>query len=102
MPNSGRQVHGGLMDDHLATGNDAAYLVSGALLTDESVGPLFTTAAEAHSLARTLIAGIGGTVRILRDGPAGWTEVARYTDTGLYAARVEGSGLTVWGVGHAP
>jgi hypothetical protein len=64
----------------------AAFLVSGATLDDESVGPLYATAAEAHLIARTTIAGVGGTVRILRDSPDGWLEVARYTDTGRHAA----------------
>ncbi|GGM52511.1 hypothetical protein ACFFX1_55550 [Dactylosporangium sucinum] len=73
------------MDDHHTVNGDAAYLVSGVLLDDEPVGPLYATAAEAHRIARTAIAGVGGTVRILRDGPAGWIEVARYTDTGQYA-----------------
>lgn len=41
-----------------------------------------STAAEAHAIARTAIAGVGGTVRILRNGDIGWQEVARYTDTG--------------------
>jgi hypothetical protein len=61
---------------------DAAFLVSGATLDDESIGPLFATAGEAHRIARTAIVGVGGTARILRDGVGGWREVARYTDTG--------------------
>lgn len=74
---------------------EAAYLVSGATLDDESVGPLYATAAEAHIIARTVIAGIGGTARILRDSADGWVEVARYTDTGQYAS-ARGLGLGVW------
>jgi hypothetical protein len=74
---------------------DAAFLVSGATLDDESVGPLYADAAEAHRLARTVIAGVGGTVRILRDSPGGWLEVARYTDTGQYMAGRRSS-LGVW------
>ncbi|GAA2623895.1 hypothetical protein GCM10010399_64000 [Dactylosporangium fulvum] len=65
---------------------EIAYLVSGARLDDESVGPLFASCAEAHVIARTAIAGVGGTVRILRDSDRGWVEVARYTDTGRYPA----------------
>jgi len=68
------------MDDHQAV--DAAFLVSGATLADESIGPLFAGSLEAHRVARTAIAGVGGTVHILRDSPGGWLEVARYTDTG--------------------
>lgn len=71
---------------------DTAFLVSGATLDDESVGPLYAGAAEAHRLARTAITGVGGTVRILRDSVRGWLEVARYTDTGRHPAR---SGLTI-------
>jgi len=56
--------------------------VSGATTDGESVGPTFAPARLAHLLARTAIAGIGGTVRILRSGAGGWVEVARYTDTG--------------------
>lgn len=74
------------MDDHQAVSADAAFLVSGATLGDEPVGPLYATAAEAHRIARTAIAGVGGTVRILRDSPDGWLEVARYTDTGRHRA----------------
>jgi hypothetical protein len=73
---------------------DLAFLVSGATLDNESVGPLYATAFEAHDLARKAIAGIGGTVRILRDSVAGWIEVARYTDTGQYVAR--SAGLASW------
>lgn len=76
---------------------DAAYLVSGATLDDEPVGPLYADAADAHRIARTAIAGVGGTVRILRDSPAGWLEVARYTDTGRF--RAHGAGMSVnWSV----
>lgn len=59
-----------------------AYLVSGTTLDDETIGPLHATAMEAHRLARTAIAKAGGTACILRDSPAGWLEVARYTDSG--------------------
>lgn len=76
---------------------DTAFLVSGATLDDESVGPLYATAAEAHRLARTAIAGVGGTVRILRDSVGGWLEVARYSDTGQYASSRR-LGLGVWAV----
>lgn len=76
---------------------EAAYLVSGSLLDDESIGPLFATCAEAHTLARTAIAGVGGTVRILRNSADGWIEVARYTDTGRYSnGRI--TGLGSWAV----
>lgn len=70
---------------------EQAYLVSGALLDDESVGPLFATCAEAHTIARTAIARVGGTVRILRNGAGGWIEVARYTDTGRYSSGQTGT-----------
>lgn len=70
------------MDDHQVVNADAAYLVSGALLDDEPVGPLYATGDKAHLIARTAIAGVGGTVRILRGSPGGWLEVARYTDAG--------------------
>ncbi|MER7280542.1 hypothetical protein ABT369_39495 [Dactylosporangium sp. NPDC000244] len=74
------------MDTQQVISADAAYLVSGATLTDESIGPLYATAVDAHRIARTAIAGPGGTVRILRGGEGGWIEVARYTDTGRHAA----------------
>lgn len=80
------------MDAHQAVNADAAFLVSGATLDDEPVGPLWATSMEAHRIARTAIAGIGGVVRILRDGVKGWTEVARYTDSGRRTTR---SGLTI-------
>ncbi len=76
-------------------GPEGIYLVSGATLDGESVGPLFLTATEAHDVARKAITGIGGTVRILRDGDAGWVEVARYTDTGRYG------GSRGWGIDWA-
>lgn len=76
---------------------DTAYLVSGMRLDDESIGPLFAAAVEAHAMARTAIAGVGGTVRILRDSADGWREVARYTDTGRYSnGRL--TGLGSWAV----
>lgn len=80
------------MDDHQAVSADAAFLVSGATLDDESIGPLWASCADAHRLARTVIAKVGGTVRILRNGPGGWFEVARYTDTGRHSS---GSGMAV-------
>jgi hypothetical protein len=76
---------------------EGIYLVSGATLDDEPVGPLFLPAADAHDVARKTIAGIGGTVGILRDGEAGWVEVARYTDTGVHSRGV-GGGLVTWAV----
>lgn len=82
----------GVMDE---PHDEAAFLVSGATLDDESVGPLYVNSVEAHKLARTAIAGVGGTVRILRDGADGWREVARYTDTGQHA-RARHPGLGVW------
>ncbi len=83
------------MDETLNIAGDAVYLVSGATLADESVGPLFAGAADAHRIARTSIAGLGGTVRILRSGDAGWIEVARYTDTGQYLGE-RGLNLAAW------
>lgn len=80
------------MDELQAVSADAAFLVSGATLDDEPVGPLYAGAAEAHRIARTSIAGVGGTVRILRDSQGGWVEVARYTDSGRHVVR---SGLTI-------
>ncbi len=65
---------------------EGIYLVSGATLDGESVGPLFLPSADAHAVARKTIAGIGGTVRILRDSDCGWLEVARYTDSGRHPA----------------
>jgi hypothetical protein len=59
-----------------------AYVVSGATLDGDSIGPVFATARQAHAMARTAIAGIGGTVRVLRHTSDGWREIARYTDTG--------------------
>jgi hypothetical protein len=66
------------MDEHHA----GAFLVSGVRRDDTPVGPLYATSADAHDVARKAITGVGGAVRILRDGDAGWVEVARYTDTG--------------------
>lgn len=65
--------------------DDRTYLVSGALLDDEPVGPVYVSCAEAQTLARTVIARVGGTARILRNGDDGWVEVARYTDTGVFS-----------------
>jgi hypothetical protein len=83
------------MGDHQSVTDGPVYLVSGATLADESVGPLFATAADAHRIARTAIAGLGGTVRILRDSTGGWIEVARYTDTGQYLGE-RGINLAAW------
>jgi hypothetical protein len=69
---------------HVDEFDDAGYLLSGATLAGESVGPVFAPASQAHVMARTAIAGIGGTVRILRSAAGGWVEIARYTDTGRY------------------
>lgn len=80
------------MEDPQAVAADAGYLICGATLDDESIGPRYTTAMEAHRLARTAIAGPGGTVRILRSGDTGWTEVARYTDTGRHLTRRRAAG----------
>ena len=63
---------------------ERTFLVSGATLDGESVGPLFLPSAEAHDLARKAVAGVGGAVRILRDCDGGWVEVARYTDSGRH------------------
>lgn len=62
----------------------------------ESVGPTMVPAGKAHHIARTSIAGIGGTVRILRSAAGGWIEVARYTDTGRRRT-LDGAGLD-WAV----
>jgi hypothetical protein len=80
------------MDDHQAVNGDAAFLVSGATLDDAPVGPLYATSVDAHRIARTAIASVGGTVRILRCEGGGWCEVARYTDTGRHATR---SGISI-------
>jgi hypothetical protein len=72
------------MDDEPAAvaSREASYLVSGATLDGESVGPSLVPAATAHHMARISITGIGGTVRILRSAGGGWVEVAQYTDAG--------------------
>lgn len=81
------------MDEHR---NDA-FLVSGLRLDDTPVGPLYADCTEAHAVARTSIAGIGGTARILRSSDGGWVEVARYTDTGMHSGG-RGVGLGSWAV----
>lgn len=64
---------------------EQGYMVAGLLLDDEPLGPLYATCAEAQTVARTAIAKMGGTARILRSSDAGWVEVARYTDTGVHS-----------------
>jgi hypothetical protein len=78
-------------------GSEWTYLVSGVTLDDELVGPLYASCSEAHTVARTAIATMGGTARILRSSDAGWVEVARYTDTGMHS-RGLGGGLASWAV----
>lgn len=76
--------------------DDSTYQVTGALLTDERVGPLYASCAEAQTLARAAIATVGGTARILRQSDDGWVEVARYTDTGVFSRGA--GGLVTWAV----
>lgn len=76
--------------------SDSVYLVSGILLDDEPVGPVYATCGEAQAMARAAIATMGGTARILRDSDSGWVEVACYTDTGMHSTGV--GGLATWAV----
>lgn len=59
-----------------------AWLVSVARMDGTAVGPAYTSAHEAHMIARTSIAYTGGTVIILRLVGGVCMEVARYTDNG--------------------
>lgn len=79
-----------LMHEPFPDTSRPTYLVSGARMDGMPVGPAFAPVLEAHAVARTSIAGIGGTVDVWRYTALGWVAVARYTDTGERRVRAEG------------